>query len=102
MDRFSATTFCGILLLLVFTIADGLLTLELLEAGCDEVNPVMRYLLSHSPAHFLLGKYLLAAAGLPVLVLFGRRHKICYCLPTFVALYAGLVAYQVWLLQTLG
>ena len=100
-DRFPAPTFVWILLVLVFTVADGLLTLELLEAGYHEINPVMHYFLARGPAHFVVGKYVLAAAGLPILVLFGTRSRIGYSLPIFAALYAVLVAYQLLLLRGL-
>jgi hypothetical protein len=102
LDTFHWTTFMWILLLLVFSALDGLMTLELVEAGCVEVNPVMRYSLAKGPAHFLLVKYLLTAAGLPVLLLFGSRMRVGFLIPGFVALYTALIIYQLILLRQLS
>jgi len=105
VDRFPSTTFVFILLLLLFTIADGVLTLYLLDGDCAEMNPVMESLLNHGMGPFLLGKYVLTVLGLPVLLvfknfyLFGTRFRVGYLIPIFVALYAGLIGYQVYLLQ---
>jgi hypothetical protein len=101
VDRFPPTTLVWILLLLVFTVADGLLTLELIEAGYHELNPIMHYFLVKGPAYFVIGKYVLAAAGLPILVLFGNRSRIKYVVPIFVSLYAALITYQLLLVRSL-
>src|SRR5262245_10406660 len=90
VDRFASSTFALILLLLTLTVLDGVLTLVLVEADCHEVNPAMRYLLKRGPASFLIGKYVLTAAGLPVLLifknfrLFGTRFRVEYLIPMFV------------------
>jgi hypothetical protein len=102
LERFSAMTLVWILLLLTFSAIDGLLTLELIEAGCHEVNPVLSYFFAKGPGCFLLGKYVLTAAGLPVLVLFSARGRIGYLIPLFVCLYAALIAYQLLLLRELA
>lgn len=101
LDRFSAMTLAWILLLLTFSAIDGLFTLELIEAGCHEVNPVLRYFFAKGPGYFLIGKYVLTAAGLPVLVLFCTHRRIGYLIPLFVSLYAVLIAYQLLLLREL-
>ena len=107
-DRFSRANFWFAVLLLVLTIADGVITLVLLDAGCEEVNPLMRYLLNHGPMAFLLGKYLITAAFIPVTLalnrsfVFGRRFRVGYLLPVFVLLYLGLILYQVALLKLRG
>lgn len=107
VDRFSATTWSLILILFAFTFIDGVLTLELVEANCREVNPVMGYLLARGPAPFLLGKYVLTAAGLPVLLIFKNHRlfrtffRVGYLIPIFVLCYVALIAYQVQLLEQL-
>ncbi len=101
VDRFSVATFVPIMLVLAFTLVDGLLTLELIEAGYHEANPVMYVLLTKGPVHFLMGKYVLAAAGLPVLVLLGTHSRIRYLVPILAVLYALLITYQVILLRQL-
>ena len=94
VDLFPTRTLVWAVLLILFTVADGLLTLELVDAGYHEINPVMHYFLAKGPMYFLLGKYILAAAGLPVLVLFGSHSRLGKCLPVFVVLYAALITYQ--------
>lgn len=107
VDRFSVLTFTFVLLLLVFTLLDGIVTVHLLDRGCDELNPVMNYLLHKGLQPFFLGKYILTAAGLPVLLvfknyaLFGSRFRVGYLLPAFVGLYMILLCYQ-WFLCRLG
>ena len=101
LDRFSAMTLTWVLLLLSFSAIDALFTLDLIEAGCHEANPVLRYLFAKGPGYFLIGKYALTASGLPVLVLFSAHRFIGYLLPIFVSLYAVLIAYQLLLLREL-
>ena len=102
VDQFHWSILLWILLLLVFSFADGLITLELIDAGCVEVNPVMRLSLSHGPECFLTVKYLLTAIGLPILVLFGVRYRVGFLISTIVMLYAALIVYQLNLLQQLS
>jgi hypothetical protein len=103
VDRFGAPTLVLILLLAAATLADGVLTLRLLSADCEEANPLMSSLLREGVTAFLVGKYVLTVAGLPLLLvfqnhyLFGTRFRVGYLLPLFVALYAGLLAYQLHL-----
>ena len=100
------STFALAVLLLVLTIVDGVVTLLLLGAGCEEVNPAMGYLLSQGPLHFLMGKYALTTAGLPFLLifrhfpLFRSRLRVGHLLPVFVALYLILLGYQIALMNT--
>ena len=78
-------------LLLVLTLIDGMLTFLLLDLGCEEANPVMRYLLERGPIPFFVGKYLLTAIFLPVALvmnrcrLFGTRIRVGHV----VAIVAG-------------
>jgi hypothetical protein len=74
-------------------------------AECEEANPVMRYVMSKGNEAFMLGKYVLTAAGLPVLLifknfyLFRTRFRVGYLLPIFVAMYVALLSYEAWLLH---
>ena len=86
--------------LLALSIADGILTIELLDRSSEEVNPFMALLLGRSRHAFLVGKYILTAAGLPFLVvfknyrLFGTRFRVGYLFPVFIVLYLILISYQ--------
>ena len=105
VDRIDARSFTLAVLLLVLTIVDGAITLMLLGAGCEEINPAMDYLLGRGPLHFLLGKYALTTAGLPFLLifrrhtLFGTRLRVGHLLPVFVGLYLILLGYQFALIR---
>jgi hypothetical protein len=107
VDRFSSTALVLILTLLACTFLDGMLTLELVDINCAELNPAMRYLLSKGPVPFLLGKYILTAAGLPVLLIFKNHRflhtsfRVGYLIPVFVLSYTALITYQIHLLHTL-
>jgi hypothetical protein len=105
VDRFDTSTLALVVSLLALTLADGVLTLELLSLHSEEANPFMKYLLHRGPLAFLLGKYLLTAFGLPVIVvcknhpMFGSRFRVGFLLPVFIGLYAVLITYQLTLFQ---
>jgi Domain of unknown function (DUF5658) len=101
VDRFSVTTLAMIVSLLALTIADGILTVELLDSSHgEEINPFMAYLLGRGRHAFFAGKYLLTAAGLPFLLvfknyrLFGTRFRVGFLFPAFIGLYLALLFYQ--------
>jgi hypothetical protein len=108
VDRVPTYLFVLGILLLILTLVDGLITLVLLDANCEEANPLMAYLLGRGPMTFMLGKYLLTAIFLPVTMvlnrcfLFGTRFRVGYLFPIFVALYFVLIVYQVGLLRIGG
>lgn len=103
-DRYDALTLAFIVAVLVLCIVDGVLTIELLNGNSEEANPVMKFLLDRGHLPFLVGKYVITAAGLPFLVvyknwpLFGTRFRAGFLLPVFLGLYLGLVAYQMHML----
>jgi len=107
VDRFPMTTFLLILVLLCLTLADGLVTLYLMDVNCQEINPLMRYLLHKGPVHFLVGKYALTVAGIPILLvfknfnLFGTDIRVGHLIPVFALLYLLLILYQLHLLYLL-
>jgi hypothetical protein len=104
VDRFPLGTLVLILLLLTFSISDAVITLILLEHGYEEFNPLMSHLLDRGLLSFLVGKYVLTAAGIPLLLvfkhyyLFGTRFRVGYLIPVFVLMYVVLIAYQLYLL----
>jgi hypothetical protein len=100
VDRVSGRVFLMATLLLVLTLVDGVITLILIDLGCEEANPVMRYLLDKSPGLFFAGKYGLTAAFLPVALvmnryrLFGTRLRAGHLIPIVAGMYVILIAYQ--------
>jgi hypothetical protein len=105
VDRFHPGMLALVVALLVLTIADGVLTLELIHLNSEEANPVMAHLLRHGDLAFLMGKYVMTAAGIPFLVVYqhyplcGTRFRVGWLLPVFIALYLVLLFHQRSLLQ---
>lgn len=106
VDRYSSSLWALIILLLLMTLVDGIVTLVLLIDGrAEEANPLMALLIERDPLSFVVIKYAMTAVGLPVLLLFkdhrlfGTRFLVVYLFPAFVALYLILFAYQVALLR---
>jgi hypothetical protein len=105
VDRFSPAMLGVVLLLLIASLVDAALTIHLLRAGCDELNPLMDCLLGYGVRPFVLVKYLLTASGLPVLLifknyyLFGTRMRVGHLIPLVVAMYCLLIGYQLVLMQ---
>ena len=97
--------FLGILALVAASFIDAALTVQLLLAGGKEINPLMDGLLAQGLGAFIIGKYALTVAGLPLLLifknhrLFGTAFRVGYLIPLFVALYCVLIAYQLALLH---
>ena len=106
VDRFSVSMLMAILALLLMSIVDAVITIHLIPAGCGEINPLMAALLDRGILPFLVGKYILTAAGLPVLLvfknftLFGSRVRVGYLIPLLVGMYVVLLVYQANLLRT--
>jgi hypothetical protein len=107
VDRFGTLTLAMVVTLLGLTIVDGVLTIELLDLNSEEINPFMGHLLDRGRDVFLIGKYILTAAGLPFLVvyqhhpMFGTRFRVGFLLPIFIGLYLVLLSYQ-WTLLRVG
>ena len=105
VDRFSPAMFVFLLMLLITSLVDAILTIQLIEAGAKEINPLMDRLLERGVLPFLLGKYVLTVAGLPLLLifknhyLFGTRIRVGHLIPLIVALYLALIGYQLVLMQ---
>ena len=94
---------CAILLL---SVADAFMTLQLIMGGAIEANPVMNYVLANAPRWFAAVKMGLTGIGVIVLVAIARAtvfrvvrvsHVLHYCLLGYVA----LIAYEWWLLGKL-
>jgi hypothetical protein len=103
VESYSAHTLFQVVLLLALSIVDAAITLLLIQTGCEEINPVMNHLLNYGLLTFLVGKYILTAAGIPLLLvyknyyLFGTRFRVGYLIPIFIGLYFCLIGYQLCL-----
>jgi uncharacterized membrane protein len=95
------------ILILLLSCADAFLTLTVINLGAEEVNPVMRPLVTGSGRSFALTKLLLTAMGVVILTLLARlrafgRLPIGAILYAVLAMYVVLVGYEIWLLEHLS
>lgn len=90
------------ILIVVFSSADALLTLALIERGAYETNPLMRPLVyATSALPFTLVKVGLTAAGVVLLTLVARM-RLFGRLPAGLLLYAVLAGYGILILYEFG
>lgn len=102
-DYYHPNLFITIVIVLCLSLLDAALTLILLDKGAVELNPVMRYYLSHGSVVFVLVKYgLTALALLIIVVLHGiitTRYRRGSLLLPFCGLAFGLVViWEIYLL----
>ena len=69
IDRYSAKTLAAILLIVMLSVIDAILTLDLISRGAGELNPVMNYYLNHGPLAFFGVKYFLTWAAVTIILL---------------------------------
>jgi len=82
---------------------DAFFTLQLLEKGAVEVNPIMAMVMGHSTAVFAITKMLLTGLGILALVFMARsrvfnRVRTGIFLTVFFSFYCCLVCYEFLLL----
>ncbi len=104
LDRYKPSLLIATIVILGLSLLDAVLTLILLSQGARELNPVMRYYLSHGPQVFLLVKYGLTV--LPVLIIvigheaLTTRYRFCSgLLPLFASFFGGVVIWEFYLLS---
>ena len=94
------------MLIMLLSVADAMLTLELMHLGAVEVNPLMAVFLDGGSPGFAYLKVVLTAVGVIVLTVMARvqafgRVPVGLVLYGVLGLYVGLIAYEYWLLQAL-
>lgn len=105
LDRYQPSLFVGIMVVLCLSLLDAMLTLILIAQGASELNPVMRYYLSHGPQVFLLAKYGLTALSVLIIVLLKEslitRYRIGtgMLLHVFAAFFGSVVIWEFYLLS---
>jgi hypothetical protein len=72
VDRYSAKTLTIILIIIMLSTIDAIFTLELINEGATELNPLMAYYLNHGPLVFFGAKYALTCAS--TLLIFFNQH----------------------------
>jgi hypothetical protein len=94
------------MLIMLLSVADAMLTLEVMHLGAVEVNPVMALFLDSGTPAFAYMKVALTGIGVTVLTIMARLHAfgrvpVGVVLYAILALYIGLIVYEYWLLQVL-
>jgi hypothetical protein len=84
---------------MLLSCADAFLTLQLIERGMIEVNPIMNAVMSHSTMLFTSTKLAMTAFGILVLVFLAKsrflnRIRTGALLTVFFSFYACLVCYE--------
>jgi hypothetical protein len=95
------------MLTLIMCVADAFLTLMLIQRGAYEANPLMRPLVHGSSLVFVVIKFGLTAGGTTVLILLARARlfrniPVALILYGVLLIYALLIGYELWLLETLS
>jgi hypothetical protein len=104
-DRYSTTIFAAIVLILFFSVIDGLLTLILIGHGAKEINPLMAYLLEIEPMLFMTVKYLLTCVSLVIFLIFRnvflQRIKIysSTLFSIFICIFVTVIMWELFLLS---
>jgi len=106
MDTFDSTAMCLAVALMILSITDAVLTLNILAAGGEEVNPVMNHMLGYGTFAFVASKMLMTA--LPLTALTAAGNLIVYnfvrvrtLTATLVGLYCGLIVYELIILSAI-
>ena len=69
MDRHGPKTFAAILSIVMLSVLDAMFTLDLIDRGAVELNPVMAYYLGHGPLIFFGVKFMLTWATIMLIFL---------------------------------
>lgn len=100
MDYYSPKIFYALVLVLILSVVDALLTLWLLENGAVELNPVMAYFLDKGADAFMAVKYLLTSIAVIIAVVlhyaFVRYLRIQFglLLHVFAGCFAAVVVWE--------
>ncbi|MFC1882567.1 DUF5658 family protein [Thermodesulfobacteriota bacterium] len=90
-------------IILVLSITDGLLTLNLIGKGASETNPLMFYLIELNPCIYFFTKCFLTAICVIILILFRNyrskifRVRVTNLLPMIAVLFIIVIFYQLHL-----
>jgi len=98
-DRYSSKLFAAIVLILLLSVLDALLTLYLIDRGSTELNPVMSYFLKYGPFVFMGAKYFLTCMGVVILLLFRnalRKRSVTHAQNIFSYIIGAFTTVIVW------
>jgi len=99
-NRYKPSLFIAIMFVIGLSLLDALLTMILLSQGAKELNPVMRYCLSHGPRVFIFVKYGLTVLSVLIIVFVKEAIAARYQIGTgiflhiFAALFGSVVIWE--------
>ena len=98
-DRYSSSIFAAIVLILLLSVLDAVLTLYLLDHGSRELNPIMSYFLKYGPFVFMGAKYFLTCLGVVLLLLFRntlRKRSVTHARNIFSYIIGAFTTVVIW------
>ncbi len=104
MDVFDASAMFLAVALIVLSLTDAFLTLNILAGGGREVNPVMNYMLGFGTLVFVSFKMLMTTLPIAALTAAGNLIVFKYLrvrtvTAILVGMYAGLITYELLILS---
>lgn len=75
-DIHGQKTMFMVILILILSIADAVFTLNILNHGARELNPIMNYFIAHGPLAFITAKYLLTS--IPILIILYFKNEFLF------------------------
>ena len=108
LDRYSLGTLVFFLLFVILSMADAVLTLELVDRNAVELNPVMAYFLGKGTTVFVLAKYSITSISVLLILylqgshLFQTRLRALLLFILLLAPFSLVVPYQLHLLTVVG
>jgi hypothetical protein len=105
-DQYHQSLFGVIVVILLLSVVDAILTLFLINHGAIEVNPIMAFYIDFGPYTFLSVKYGLTCAGLMILLIFknlflrSMRIETGAFLYVILAAFIGVVSWQLFLIHS--
>ena len=106
IDRHSSKTLAVILLIVMLSIIDAILTLHLVDRGATELNPIMDYYLGHGPLTFFWVKYMLTSVALIIILtnktayLFNTRFQVKILFVVFLVPFVLVIQWELYLLYS--
>lgn len=98
VDLYSTRLLIAVLALLCLSCLDAFMTLSLIETGnVVEANPLMAFFLDYGIMPFTIGKFMITASALTVMVVFKNVRITRYSLPIAIKIYIGIVIYEIYL-----
>ncbi len=100
VDQYHPWLLVAIMLFAILSISDGLFTLNLIERGATEENPIMAWFLSHGPWPFMIAKFILTSSAIIILLIFHKvyfrplRIQVKTLIPAFGAVFALVLFWQ--------